>query len=197
MANRRVRTHANPLSYPDPIPREEWVSRIGKKRPLRVDMGCGKGDFLLSCAQSFPKVNFVGVEVRKPIVEMVNEKIAADGLPNAACICGNASISLRSLFLDGEVEELTINFPDPWLKPKHRKRRLITPATVDDLFTVLADGGVIYLLTDVKEIFDDFCTVLSTRFEQVPYRSREQKSYWQKYHQELGTVLFGACFVKR
>ena len=197
MAKRRIRTHANPLAYPDPIPRASWTNVLGEDKPLYVDMGCGQGQFIIASAKKHPERNYVGIEVRQSMAEKVNERIQKEGLRNVICLAGNASISLRSLFKKGELKELYINFPDPWVKPRHHKRRMIKEPVVDDLAFVLADNGVISLLTDVQEIYDDFFAFLSARFVARRYLKQTEKTYWQDWHEQHGTKLFGSCFKKQ
>jgi tRNA (guanine-N7-)-methyltransferase len=192
---RRVRTHANPFSCFEPTLREAWTHVIGDTRPLCVDMGSGQGDFIIDSALAHPENNYVGIEVRRPMFEKVCEKIISLKLPHVVCVQGNASISLRTMFLQGEVHELYVHFPDPWFKPRHKKRRVITPDVVADLSYVLSTTGKIYVLTDVEEVFVDFCSLLGTAFKQVPYEAKSEKSYWEKWHEEKGTKLYGACFV--
>ena len=197
MAKVRIRTHANPLAYPDPLPREEWTGKLDADKPVYVDMGCGQGQFLIASAAKHPDRNYIGVEVRRAMCAKVNERIERAGLSNAVCIPGNASVSLTSLFHEGEVQELYINFPDPWVKPKHRKRRMIKDFVVEDLWTVMAEDGIVFLLTDVEEIYAEFAALLGERFVKYQYEEREEKSYWQSWHEEHGTPLFKSCFRKR
>lgn len=169
---------------------------MDEQKPLYVDLGCGQGQFIIQSAKKYPERNYLGIEVRKSMAEKVHEEIQKEGLPNVHCIRGNASISLRSLFKDKEVKEFYINFPDPWIKPKHTKRRIIRDYVVIDLHEVLADEGVIYLLSDVKEIYDDFYALLKAKFVAHPYEEKEEKSYWQDWHIKQGNPLYASCFKK-
>lgn len=194
---RRIRTHANPLAYPEPITREQWSEKLGTDKPLFVDMGCGKGDFAIESAKNNPNRNYVAIEVRTSMCEEVNKKIEEDKVSNVICVSGNASISLKQMFKEGEIKELYVNFPDPWLKEKHHKRRIIKDSVVEDLFDILADDGKIFLLTDVEEVYDDFYSRFIEKFEAIPYEEKQEKTYWQKWHENKGTQLHSSCFVKK
>ncbi len=214
MAKRRIRTHANPLSYPEPVKREQWDSilektaqqntgnRAGHKQYsesqfICLDMGCGQGDFIITSAETYPEKTYVGVEVRKVMSEKVNEKIAEKGLKNVICVHGNASISLTSMFVAGEVNEIVINFPDPWFKEKHKKRLMIQEHVVHDMKEVLTEQGAVYLQTDVEEVYTLFKNALEKEFLAQDYPEGRIPSYWEKHHSEKGTTIYRKMFVKK
>lgn len=203
MSKIRIRTHANPLACPDPLEREEWTSELQEGRPLNLDMGCGQGFFITELAQNNPEENYIGIEVRKVMSDKVNEKIKDtkkidkdEKIDNAICLSGNASISLKTLFKEKELKEIYINFPDPWMKPRYNKRRMIKEFVVGDLFTRLKDDGKIFLISDVKEVYDEFFELLKQKFKAVKYEEKKEKTYWQRWHENKGTEVYSSCFIK-
>lgn len=196
MSKVRVRTHANPLSFREAISRDEWIRHLDKTKDISVDFGSGQGEFLVENAKAHPENNYIGIEVRKPMVERVNVKINKEQLDNAICLVGNGAISLSSLFLAGEVKEFFIQFPDPWLKNKHHKRRIINSFVIEELYNVLSSEGSIYFITDVKEVYDDFFGMLTQKFKASAYEEKKEKSYWHKWHVKQGTTLYSSCFTK-
>lgn len=198
MAKIRIRTHANPLSYPEPVSRNQWDGMLKTEQPyICLDMGCGQGDFIIASAQKYPEKYYVGIEVRKAMCNKVNEKIEKAGVTNAVCVQGNASISLKTMFVTGEVNEIVINFPDPWFKEKHKKRLMIQEQVVLDMKEVLTEQGIIYLQTDVEELFSIFKTELEKEFLAKPYPEGRVQSYWEKHHTEKGTMIHRSMFVKK
>jgi len=193
---RRIRTHTNPLSYPWPIPRESWISLLTQEKPLHVDVGCGKGDFILDSAKAHPDRNYLGIEVRKAMSDEVNIKIKSSGLTNVCCVQGNATISFATMFNPEEVSAFYFQFPDPWPKERHKKRLVLQESALDGLYTALKNGGTIVLITDVKEVYDWFMPLLSSRFKEMDYPTDLLPSYWEKWHNEQETVLHKAAFIK-
>jgi tRNA (guanine-N7-)-methyltransferase len=166
-----VREHVNPLSkkYQTPISPPDW-SRLYSDldRPLHLDVGCGKGRFLLQMAQVQPVWNFLGLEIREPLVEQANGWKAELCLTNLHYLFCNANNSLRPLLRSlpvGRLQYVTIQFPDPWFKRKHQKRRVVQPELIEDLAAALAPGGTVFIQSDVEEVavemHDRFATHLA------------------------------------
>ncbi|HIK46670.1 MAG TPA: tRNA (guanosine(46)-N7)-methyltransferase TrmB [Leptolyngbyaceae cyanobacterium M65_K2018_010] len=159
MAVVRVRQHVNPLSerYQAPVARPAWEQVYRRPhQPLHLDMGCGKGIFLLQMAQLQPEWNFLGLEIRQPVVEQAQKRQQADGLENLHFLFGNVNISFRSLMESwgdrNPLQQVSIQFPDPWFKKRHQKRRVLQPALVNDLAEFLPTGGRVVIQSDVESV---------------------------------------------
>ncbi|XGW00646.1 MAG: tRNA (guanosine(46)-N7)-methyltransferase TrmB [Leptolyngbya sp. BL-A-14] len=154
----RVREHVNPLSkkYQTPISPPNWSEVYGNPdRPLHLDIGCGKGRFLLQMAQVQPDWNFLGLEIREPLVEQANHWKTELGLTNLHYLFCNANNSLRPLLRSlpaGRLQQVTIQFPDPWFKRKHQKRRVVQPELIEELAHALVSGGTVFIQSDVEEV---------------------------------------------
>lgn len=163
MAVVRVRQHVNPLAnkYQTPISPPDWDKIYADlTQPLHLDIGCAKGRFLLSMAKQEPAWNFLGLEIREPLVHEANNLRYQLGLTNLHYLFCNANNSLRSLLGSlpaGTLQRVTIQFPDPWFKNRHGKRRVVQPELVAHLATYLAVGGVVFLQSDVEEVAVEMC----------------------------------------
>jgi tRNA (guanine-N7-)-methyltransferase len=154
----RVRQHVNPLSnkYQTSVSPPDWDKFYANLAlPLHLDIGCGRGRFLLSMAVRQPDWNFLGLEIREPLVEEANIDVKKLELTNLHFLFCNANNSLRSLlgsFPNGSLQRVTIQFPDPWFKKRHQKRRMVQPELVEELATYLASGGVVFLQSDIEAV---------------------------------------------
>ncbi|PSB30459.1 tRNA (guanosine(46)-N7)-methyltransferase TrmB [Stenomitos frigidus ULC18] len=154
----RVREHVNPLSkkYQTPISPPDWDSLYHAfDRPLHLDIGCGKGRFLLQMAQVQPDWNFLGLEIREPLVDQANGWKTELGLTNLHYLFCNANNSLRPLLQSlpaGRLQQVSIQFPDPWFKRKHQKRRVVQPDLIEALADALAPDGTVFIQSDVAEV---------------------------------------------
>lgn len=175
----RVRQHVNPLSqkYQTPVSPVDWEKVYADlTQPLHLDIGCGKGRFLLSMATLEPNWNFLGVEIREPLVQEANHWRHELGLTNLHYVFCNVNNSLRSLLSSlpsGTLQRVTIQFPDPWFKNRHAKRRVVQPQLVAELAAYLASEGIVFLQSDVKEVAEEMCD----RFEAHPAFQRQGKQW--------------------
>ncbi|MBF1999688.1 MAG: tRNA (guanosine(46)-N7)-methyltransferase TrmB [Synechococcales cyanobacterium M58_A2018_015] len=176
----RVRQHVNPLSqkYQQPPPPPNWEDIYANwRQPLHLDIGCGRGHFLLMMAEQQPDWNFLGLEIREPLVEEANLRRSALGLTNLHYCFGNANTFLQPLLASlpaPVLQRVTIQFPDPWFKKRHQKRRVIQPQIVDQLAMHLAEGGLVLLQSDVEAVAAEMCA----RFSEHPDFVRQGPGSW-------------------
>ncbi|MEB3288738.1 MAG: tRNA (guanosine(46)-N7)-methyltransferase TrmB [Leptolyngbya sp.] len=159
MAVVRVRQHVNPLSekYQIPIALPDWNQVFAQpQRPLHIDIGSAKGVFAMEMARLQPEWNFLGLEIRKPLVEQAQRHKEELGLTNLHLMFCNANLSFRPLMESwGEanpLQQISIQFPDPWFKKRHQKRRVLQPALVNDLAHFLPVGGRVVIQSDVEDL---------------------------------------------
>lgn len=180
MAAVRVRQHVNPLSqkYQNPIKPLDWEKVYAcPTQPLHLDIGCGKGRFLLQMATLFPEWNFLGLEIREPLVQEANIWQAESGLTNLCylfCNVNNPLSPLLSSLPAGTLQRVTIQFPDPWFKTRHAKRRLVQPQLVAELAKYLAAGGIVFLQSDIEAV----AVEMSDRFSSHPAFQRQGLQKW-------------------
>jgi tRNA (guanine-N7-)-methyltransferase len=154
----RVRQHVNPLSqkYQQPIATPDWQRVYADPhRSLHIDIGCGRGKFLMQMAQQHADCNFLGLEIREPLVIQANLERASLALTNLHFLFCNVNQSLHSLlaaYTTGRLQQVTIQFPDPWFKKRHQKRRVVQPKLVNELANHLISGGWVLLQSDIEEV---------------------------------------------
>ncbi len=161
MARVRVHQHVNPFSpyyRQEPTPVELASVFAEPSLPLHLDIGCARGRFLLRMAEVEPNWNYLGVEIRAPLVHEANEIAADEGLTNLNYKFCNAMLWLDRLLADipdGRLQMVTIQFPDPWFKKKHAKRRMVNAELVKTVVNRLAAGGRIFVQTDIEFLADE------------------------------------------
>ena len=121
--------------------------------PLHLEIGCGKGAFILEMAKRFPHVRFVAVEYCREAMLLAVEKVFAEGLENVRFLNADAA-KLSEYFAPGEVDVIYLNFSDPWHKARHAKRRLTAPSFLEVYRNILSDGGFIRQKTDNVPLFE-------------------------------------------
>ena len=176
MGRVRVHQHVNPLSpyyrqSPTPVDIEAVFADPAK--PLLLDIGCARGRFLLRMAEAEPKWNYLGVEIREPLVEEANRLAAEAGLQNLHYAFCNAMLWLERLLEGipaGRLQNVTIQFPDPWFKKKHAKRRMVNREMVDTIAKYLAPGGRVFVQTDIEFLADEMFSLFRAdeRFIESP-----------------------------
>jgi len=161
MARVRVHQHVNPLSpyyRQEPEPIELGDNFAHPELPLFLDIGCARGRFLLRMAEAEPGWNYLGVEIREPLVEEANRLAAEAGVSNLKYAFCNAMLWLERLIAhipDGRLQMVTIQFPDPWFKKRHAKRRMVNAELVRAVEEKLAPGGRIFVQTDIEPLADE------------------------------------------
>jgi tRNA (guanine-N7-)-methyltransferase len=130
-----------------------WADLFGNERPVEIEVGCGKGAFLVAAAAAYPDTNFLGVEVIKALQLYVATRLAKRGLRNAKVACTDARALFRDRIPAASVRAVHVYFPDPWWKKRHQKRRVWTPEFAADCARVLGPGGRLHVATDVGEYY--------------------------------------------
>ena len=129
-------------------------------RDVEAELGCADARFLFERAPHHPDTYFLGLEIREPLVGEVNRKAAEVGLPNLRAVFCNINVDLATLVPDGSLTRMFVNFPDPWFKRRHQKRRLMNEELVDVLHRKLRAGGELFFQSDVFDLALDAMAVL-------------------------------------
>lgn len=130
-----------------------WKSLFGNNRPLHLEIGTGKGRFIMQMAQEHPDINYIGIEKYSSVLLRCLEKQDELELKNLIFIRGDAEL-INTFFADGEIDRIYLNFSDPWPKERHARRRLPSSDYLRRYDRVLADGGIIEFKTDNRGLFD-------------------------------------------
>lgn len=207
---RRVRHHTSANFY---IPAEElisvphlypalhksldWSERFANaKAPNMLDIGCGRGLFLLSFAYNFPELNCLGIEVRDWPVTWLNNFCKCEAVPNVSAV--HYSVVNGIPFIeDNSIESVFYLFPDPWPKTRHLKRRAFNQRFLSEVFRVLKPGGKLYLATDMEIVHEHHKEELD-EFGKMKYKIIDSDEDWQFPHtnKELFCRKEGIAFFR-
>ena len=153
-----MRQHVNPLSRFFQLPLQlPPPSDLFEKplQPIHLDIGCARARCLLGLAQCQPHWNHLGVEIRRPLVISADRDALASGLGNVRVLFCNANISLEGWMAalpPDQMQRVSIQFPDPWFKRRHRKRRVLQPALLLAIAAALQPGREFFIQSDVLEV---------------------------------------------
>ena len=182
----------------------DWASLFGNDNPVEIEIGCGKGRFVITSAMRYPDVNYVGIERALEYFRIINNRIMNRGLSNIRILRDDAADLVRAFVADKSIAAYHIYFPDPWPKRRHNKRRLIKPPFISHVERSLFTGGTLDLATDHEEYyleaigFLDASNILKRR-DELPERVRElgdvRTNYEVKYSAE-GRSIYRAVYEK-
>ncbi len=133
--------------------RGKWQAFFGNANPVHVEIGAGKGQFLMTLAAAHPEVNYIGIEKMSSVLYRALEKREEADLPNLYFINMDAE-RLPEVFGPGEVGRIYLNFSDPWPKDRHHKRRLTSREFLARYRAVLSEGAVVEFKTDQVPLFE-------------------------------------------
>jgi tRNA (guanine-N7-)-methyltransferase len=202
----RIHQHVNPLApyYTQPVkPIEIGELFADAALPLHLDIGSARGRFLLKMAGIEPAWNFLGVEIREPLVDEANRIGAEQGLTNLRYEFCNAMLLLDKLLEKlppGLLRMVTIQFPDPWFKKKHAKRRMVNRELVETVAGKLGTGGRIFVQTDIEFLADEMFELFSKAGElkeiniaENPFPVRTER---ETAVEEKELPIYRALFIK-
>lgn len=126
---------------------------FGRRAPLEIEVGSGKGLFLAGAAEQHPERNFLGIEVARKYARFAAARLAKAELPNAVMLHGDGLQFFDQHLADNSIDAVHVYFPDPWWKKRHRQRRVMNEAFLKNIQCVLIDDGALHFWTDVEEYF--------------------------------------------
>lgn len=139
----------------------KWNEVFGNDNPIHVEIGCGKGSFIVGMAKMYPDVNFIAIEKVEDVIVMAMEKAIANEIENVRFMDLDAE-RIEEFFEKGEIQRIYLNFSDPWKKGKQAKRRLTHKNFLDKYKKILNSGDYIWFKTDNQKLFEfslnSFCT---------------------------------------
>jgi len=190
-------TPSTPAEWLGPLPVRDWFAH--PSRPLEVDLGCGKGRFLLAHAANHPEVNLVGIDRMLRRIRKVDNRARRAGLDNIRLLRMEGYYAVAHLLPASAVRTCYIFFPDPWPKARHEGHRLFNPVFLDALWRVLEPGGGVHVATDHGPYFEQVSAVLTgdPRFEPVePFVPPEdEQTDFERYY--AGQKPIGRVSVRR
>lgn len=142
----------------------DWKSIFGNENPVEIEIGLGKGRFLLAAAAAKPELNFLGIEWANQYLRIAEERAAKRGLTNLRFLRVDAAQLLAAAIKPGSVSAFYIFYPDPWPKLRHHKRRLLQLPVANDLAKALKPSGKLYIATD----HDQYWSEIEPLFDKHP-----------------------------
>ena len=130
-----------------------WRDVFGNDHPIEIEVGMGKGKFIMDLAAAHPDVNYLGIERYSSVLLRALQKRAERDLSNIFFLCIHAK-EMADYFAPGEVSRIYLNFSDPWPKDRHAKRRLTSPVFMEVYDSILKPDGVIEFKTDNRGLFE-------------------------------------------
>ena len=152
--------------------RIDFVRIFGRTGPVHIEIGSGKGTFLVNQARARPGDNFLGIEWARKYYRYAVDRIGRWGLTNVRIIRTDAAVFLADFITDSSVECFHIYFPDPWPKKRHNKRRFISPSNLGHLIRCLKTGGQLKIATDHEDYFHVIQEVITNqdkRLEEIQF----------------------------
>ena len=180
-------------------------SLFPKHQPLELEIGSGKGHFILQHSQKNPQRNYLGNEIAKKYARFGAYRLAKNSIDNGRILSGDGLLLFKDLLPDNCAEDVHVYFPDPWWKERHRRRRVMQPSFVADVDRVLISGGRLHFWTDVEQYFAETIQLLAecSNFSkplEVAVREPEHDMDYQTHFERRMRMnehdVFRAIFVK-
>ena len=163
-----MRQHVNPLSQFFQLPLSLPSKSILFKEPqypIHLDIGSAKGEFLIELASKFPKWNFLGLEIREALVSSSERKRQKLELQNLRFLYCNVNVSLDEWLSDlafAQLKRVSIQFPDPWFKRKHIKRRVLKKPLLDSIARHMSKDGELFIQSDILNLIESMTSVIES-----------------------------------
>lgn len=187
---------AKPLEWPEVA--------LGHAR-IELEIGSGKGLFLVSAAQSRPESRFVGIELACKFADRAAQRIATAGLTNAVILRGDAERIISDIVPDRSIDALHVYFPDPWWRRKHKKRRVLNDQSLRRIEQILMPHGELHFWTDVLDYYELICGQLMERPslsgphfvpERVARHDMDYTTHFERRARRNGQPIYRALFRK-
>lgn len=178
----------------------DFAEVFGSRNRVVVEIGSGKGRFLIASAMEQPDVNCIGIEKSLHYYRVIRERVEKRGLRNVRVINHDAFLVLQKMFADKSVSELHIYFPDPWPRKREQKRRIMRPEALAEMRRVLIDGGSGIYVTDHREYFEAAGPLIAEFFRietRVPAPDVPPRTNYEAKYRAQGREIYEVRFWKR
>ena len=207
-----MRQHVNPLSQFFQLPLSLPSKNILFEKshyPIHLDIGSAKGEFLIELATKYPDWNFVGLEIREPLVSLCEKKRRKLELTNLKFLFCNVNVSLDEWLSDldfGQLKRVSIQFPDPWFKRKHFKRRVLKTNILNSIAKAMSKDGEIFIQSDIFKLIESMTNTIDknryfNRKDPGALRFIEKNPYNVKTDRELFSLkknlpIYRAMYIR-
>ena len=184
-------------------PRQSGFHRLdvadlfGNTHPVVLEIGSGKGRFLIAAAMAQPDVNFIGIEKSLHYHRVIRDRVTKRGLRNIRLINHDAFLVLRDMLPDASIEEIHIYFPDPWPRKREQKRRIIRAEVLKEMQRVLVPGGSGIYVSDHREYYEAAAPVIEQFFRserRIPAPDDLPRTNYEAKFREEGREIFEVRF---
>jgi tRNA (guanine-N7-)-methyltransferase len=183
----------------------DWEAVFGTSQPVELEVGSGKGLFLVNAAGQQPGHNFLGIEISRKYARLAAERAVKQSVDNVRLWPGDARPVLEKMVPAGSLRAVHVYFPDPWWKQRHKKRRVFTESLVAGVVKGLEPSGTLHVATDVEEYFGviqalvaaEPCLVeLPPPEEKQPEHNLDYLTNFERKFRIEGRAIFRAAYVK-
>jgi tRNA (guanine-N7-)-methyltransferase len=177
----------------------DFAEVFGNRNRVVVEIGSGKGRFLIASAMEQPDVNFIGIEKSLHYYRVIRERVEKRGMRNVRVINHDAFLVLQKMFADQSVSELHIYFPDPWPRKREQKRRIIRPEALSEMRRVLIKGGCGIYVTDHREYFEAAKPLIEQFFRvetRIPEPDDPPRTNYEAKYRAQGREIYEVRFWK-
>ncbi len=184
----------------------DWRALFGNDHPVEIDVGSGRGMFLVNASAARPGVNFLGIEIDYKEGRRGAQRLWKRKQPNARVLGADARAVLQRYIPPQSVAAVHVYFPDPWWKRKHKRRRIFTDAFVDLAAGVLKPGGLLHSWTDVEDYFQVIRSLmdhhpefepLSAPSERAPEHDLDYQTSFERRRRKIGATIHRGLWRRR
>ncbi|HUR79360.1 MAG TPA: tRNA (guanosine(46)-N7)-methyltransferase TrmB [Thermoanaerobaculia bacterium] len=179
--------------------RLDLAALFGNDHEVILEIGSGKGRFLINTAMERPEVNIIGVEKSLHYHRVIKERIAKRGITNIRLINHDAFLVVRDMLPDASLGEIHVYFPDPWPRKKEQKRRIIRAEVLQEFRRVLHGGGWGIYVTDHKDYFEAAAPLIEEEFRaerRVPGPGDPPRTNYEAKYRAEGRPIYEVRFWK-
>jgi tRNA (guanine-N7-)-methyltransferase len=172
---------------------------FGNTNPVVLEIGSGKGRFLIGTATEHPELNLLGVEKSLHYHRLIRDRVLKRGLTNVRLINHDAFLVLKDMIPDASLAEIHIYFPDPWPKKSEQKRRIIRAAALLEMKRTLVEGGTGVYVTDHRDYFEAAAPIVESVFRserRIPGPDAPPRTNYEAKYREEGRPIYEIRFWK-
>lgn len=152
-ADDKIKAHPKYITQEPQLSKGHWQEQFAKQQPLHIEVGSGKGQFIVKMAKAHPDINYIAIELQTSVAVSILDLQLDAQLPNLQIINAHGG-DLEDFFAPNEVDRIYLNFSDPWPKSRHAKRRLTSPEFLRQYHQILPPTGEIHFKTDNQGLFE-------------------------------------------
>lgn len=181
-----------------------WEDLFGNSNPVELEIGCGKGRFIINSATQYPDINYIGIERASPYFRIMKERAAKSNLTNIRLLQDDAAYFIEKFVPDESITAYHLYFPDPWPKKRHRKRRIFNGDFLTRVERTLIPGGTLDIATDFEQYFEEMierldASAVMKKMADIPERVKalgESRTNFETKYVAEGRPIYRAGYRK-